>query len=72
MNVPMTVSSMKFTKGLLHGARYKKYSVSMADLVSWEELQIAMSIAQGAGNDKLLCKIPWISVKSAHSGRIEN
>ena len=61
-NVSMTVSNLKVTQGLLRAAQYKKESISMADLVPWEELQSAKSIAQGPGSKKLLCKIPWISV----------
>ena len=61
-NVSLTVSNLKVTEGLLRVARYKKDSISMADLVPWEELQSAKSIAQGPGSNKLLCKIPWISV----------
>ena len=60
--VSLALSNLKVTEGLLRGARYTKDCVSMADLVPWEALQSAKSIAQGPGNDKLLLKMPWISV----------
>ena len=61
-DVESQVSDLKLTGHLLTRGGYKEECITMASLVSWEDMKKATSVAKGPGAGSLKIKIAWVSV----------